>query len=506
MRWSQSRASTAISSIVLSALAACGNDAATKPSLVPDAGAADAALSDAAWPDADAGHPLAARLSLAELQDPAVCGGCHTRQYAEWKSSMHAYASIDPVFLAMNQRGQRETDGTLGKFCVQCHAPMAVHNGLTTDGLNLATLPAKMQGVTCYYCHNVSDVGPTHANADLTLADDDIMRGSIKNAVDPGVHGVAYTEQHDSRQMKASFLCGNCHDVVNQKGFHLERTLSEYRSSVNSLESANAGADSCQGCHMNFVDHDYVADLPASSGLTLKKRDLHNHRWPAVDVALSDFPDREKQRLATQCALDRGAFVFELLNNGQGDFSISLETVAGHQMPSGTAQDRRLWLEVIAYDAQDKVLFQSGVIGDREVEEHDLTDPKHDPQLCMFRDHVENDAGVEVHMFWEASARREDTSRPLPIQTEPNANHVATCSYKTPGRVQPARLTARLLMRPVGMDVLQSLVASGDLDAGVMAEMPTFELHNTNVEWKSGNGGSLSPITPKPSPIDCTGF
>ena len=39
---------------------------------------------------------------------------------------MHAYAAEDPVFLAMNARGQRETKGALGDFCVKCHAPMAV--------------------------------------------------------------------------------------------------------------------------------------------------------------------------------------------------------------------------------------------------------------------------------------------------------------------------------------------------------------------------------------------
>src|SRR5205085_9814425 len=72
-------------------------------------------------------------LSAAELRDPAACQGCHPSQFAEWAGSMHAYASEDPVFLAMNQRGQRETNGALGDFCVRCHAPQVVRAGLTTD-------------------------------------------------------------------------------------------------------------------------------------------------------------------------------------------------------------------------------------------------------------------------------------------------------------------------------------------------------------------------------------
>src|SRR6185295_1082953 len=81
--------------------------------------------------------------SIAELQDPQTCNECHPRHVTQWSGSMHAYASEDPVFVAMNRRGQRETNGELGTFCVQCHAPMAVKLGLT-DGTNFdpATLPA----------------------------------------------------------------------------------------------------------------------------------------------------------------------------------------------------------------------------------------------------------------------------------------------------------------------------------------------------------------------------
>ena len=79
---------------------------------------------------------------------------------------MHAYASTDPVFLAMNQRGQRETNGELGSFCVQCHAPMALRTGATTDGLNLKTLPEHLQGVTLFLPQRRS--GQRHAQQPLS--------------------------------------------------------------------------------------------------------------------------------------------------------------------------------------------------------------------------------------------------------------------------------------------------------------------------------------------------
>ncbi|HYJ08653.1 MAG TPA: hypothetical protein VEX18_06580, partial [Polyangiaceae bacterium] len=39
-------------------------------------------------------------LSRELLLDPETCRDCHSTHYREWAGSMHAYASIDPVFLA----------------------------------------------------------------------------------------------------------------------------------------------------------------------------------------------------------------------------------------------------------------------------------------------------------------------------------------------------------------------------------------------------------------------
>src|SRR6516162_9947976 len=74
-------------------------------------------------------------LTRAQLLDANACQSCHPDQFSQWAGSMHAYSTKDPVFRAMNARGQRETSGQLGSFCVQCHAPMALHEGATTDGL-----------------------------------------------------------------------------------------------------------------------------------------------------------------------------------------------------------------------------------------------------------------------------------------------------------------------------------------------------------------------------------
>ncbi|MEY4512236.1 MAG: hypothetical protein RLZZ450_4358 [Pseudomonadota bacterium] len=451
--------------------------------------------------------PEPVRASIEELQNPKMCQSCHPKHYEEWSSSMHAYAADDPVFIAMNKRGQRETNGQMGEFCVQCHAPMAFRNGLTSDGLNLADLPYEAKGVTCYFCHNATGAGPTEVNADVDLANDQNMRGNLANAVDPGVHGVLRSEAHSSISMKSALLCGSCHDVKNQKGAHIEQTLLEYRNSTSSIEKVGlmGGGDSCQGCHMKVVETDYVAQLPPSSMPMLKKRSRHSHRFAAVDVALTEFPHREAQKLETECALLNGAFIYLITTDRQGSFTVSIETNAGHNQPSGTSQDRRLWLEFIAYDANDKVLFQSGVIGDGELEEYPIDDPKHDGQLCMFRDKWQNESGEEVHMFWEAVTRDTKGSLVVPLAKDSFINHVVDCSYRMPGRQQPARVAMRMRMRPVGVDVMSSLVESGDLDPSVVEAMPTFTLYNTVTEWRAGDPDVMDQKTIRlaPEPITC---
>src|SRR6516164_3563076 len=109
-----------------------------------------------------------------ELRDPQTCKYCHPNHYREWSSSMHAYSARDPVFLAMNKRGQRETHGALGDFCIKCHAPMAVVDKRTKDGLDLERLPDIDRGVSCYFCHNVIGIDGDH-NAMLHLANDTTM-------------------------------------------------------------------------------------------------------------------------------------------------------------------------------------------------------------------------------------------------------------------------------------------------------------------------------------------
>ncbi len=128
-----------------------------------------------------------------QLLDAETCRSCHSDHYREWAGSMHAYASQDPVFLAMNRRGQEETHGELGAFCVRCHAPLALREGATSNGLNLAEVPKALQGVNCYFCHNVDAVEGSHNNP-LRLSGDVTLRAGVKEPHPNPAHASEYSD------------------------------------------------------------------------------------------------------------------------------------------------------------------------------------------------------------------------------------------------------------------------------------------------------------------------
>lgn len=431
--------------------------------------------------------PQVSALTREQLLDPAQCKSCHPRHYREWASSMHAYASDDPVFVAMNKRGQRETNGALGDFCVRCHAPMALREGLSTDGLGLEAAPAALRGVTCFFCHNA--IGSEQGfNNHVALANDDVMRAGIESPLANPAHPAAYSTLHDRNRADSSALCGSCHDVVTPNGVKVERTAEEYRESL--FGKTGPGFDTCAGCHM------IGAPGPAATGGPT--REVHEHLWPGVDTALSDFPDREAQRLAVECTLGLNARIYSVSLSPLGELLVKVETSAGHHQPSGAAHDRRLWLEVTAFDAADKVMFSSGAIADGELEEKAPGQPGYDPQLALFRDWLYDRNGAPVTMMWNAAGSATYptgyASLTLPPTILPGVAHTLDARYQLLDAARVERVRLRLRMRAVGIDVLRDLVASGDLDPGVISQLPTFTLFGAAVEWRPRDG-SLASLT-----------
>jgi hypothetical protein len=460
--------------------------------------------------DAGAGASILPGVMTPEqLRDPETCKGCHPNHFREWSSSMHAYAARDPVFLAMNKRGQRETHGALGDFCIKCHAPMAALDKRSRDGLNLEQLSDEQRGVSCYFCHNVTGIEGDH-NAMLQLANDSTMRGPIRDPHEPYVHRAEYSETFEDTSPKSTAMCGGCHDIVTPTGVHLERTFQEYRDGLFSKSATGAppAFDSCVGCHMP-PQKAFAASVPG-----VGPRTVHEHLWPGIDLPLTDFPHADALRSAVEeCQLGKSIPYFTVEVTPPDLFSFELETGAGHGQPSGAAQDRRMWLEVLAYDRNGKLLDQvsSGNIADGEIEDRPEDDPERDPHLVMFRDRIYDAQARPVHMFWQAAMSMahpegyESNVLPAATTTYIEGKHSVLKQYRLSGPDGlPARVTARLRVRPIGLDILEDLVASGDLDPAIVAQMPTLDF-GTRVEWTPKDGVMKTAYSAKPK-SDCTRY
>ncbi len=436
--------------------------------------------------------PEVTLLSRDELLDPSTCNKCHADHFRDWSGSMHAYASDDPVFLAMNARGQRETGGALGAFCVNCHAPMAVRDGKTTDGLNLASLDAKYKGVTCFFCHTVDSVLGDHDDQ-LHLAGDVVMRGPFDNPVTNTAHTAGYSSLLDRNYLDSARLCGSCHDVVNGNGVAIERTYDEWKN--HTVFSQSPGGETCAQCHMRqsptLVP---VAQAPGVSG-----RYYHSHDFPGVDVAVTPFAQASEQKQAVQTLLDTTIQSSLCVGQGTAGISVILDNVAaGHDWPSGAAQDRRAWVEVIAYSGP-KIIYQSGVVPDGMA----VTSVS-DPDLWLLRECMLDGKNAPVSMFWQAQNPSESYLLPGQITfvaTDPL--FYATHIYQTFPRQKaltaaPDRVTMRVRLQAIGLDVIDDLMASGDLtDPSVRGQIPTYVIGNTPiVEWTpaAATGGYMDPV------------
>lgn len=423
-------------------------------------------------PDAGADPDKNVHAGLGTMS-PQSCGTCHKQHYEDWSGSMHAYAVKDPVFLAMNKKGQEETKGKLDQFCVQCHSPVASKLGMTPvapdkNGIHRMDFnmknPLIAHGVQCVTCHNIKSVEAT-LNAKFTLSNKTYF-GPTGSAAANKVHPM-----QKSSVLVSSQMCGSCHNVVNPKGALLENTFSEwYASDFNG--STPQTTKTCQDCHMPSYQGSIVPGAP--------KRTLHRHTFVGVDQALiKDFPKKEEQaalvkKLLESCALlkiERKPDVGQEIS-----ILVSVKNINnGHNLPSGSTADRQVWVHLRITDTKDgALLYESGMLdknGDLmdRVKGHSL-DPHGDPHLLMFGQFLFNEKGEHVNFPWQAS--RTEDNLIAPGQTRwreyllPKANYVG----------KTIKLNAVLNYRTFPPFLIRQLIKEGYLQKDHISEIPIIPM------------------------------
>lgn len=247
----------------------------------------------------------------------AACGKCHQDHYDQWRGSAHAYAAISPMFHAFEQTIAELSKGTVGHFCVRCHAPVATQLGLPRHASMLDAPRVLREGITCVACHRVREyygktngarrieAGDMHepvssagsgAGIDTAIAQKDHYK--LKTSpMDDGPGQSIHRGRFFFEPLSQSEFCAPCHQVAVHPGVNLEIVWAQYRNSP----AAECGVR-CQDCHMGAVPgkplgfrQAQIATLSDKPYGEPQKQSNHSFWGPGSSIAHPGlFPQNEK--------------------------------------------------------------------------------------------------------------------------------------------------------------------------------------------------------------------
>jgi hypothetical protein len=253
--------------------------------------------------------------------------------------------------------------------------------------------------------------------------------------------------------------------------------------------------------------------IAEGAGLNVGSRTqgFHEHTFPAIDQAVTPFSNLGVQAAGIKDILDPALTIpgprpvaggngpGGICLNPDNTLNVRMDTISvGHNFPTGAAQDRRTWLEVIAYDAANNVVFSSGVVGDDQDPE-DLADPYLEcsdtsgTKCTGFWDWTQKADGSRADFFWEVATETSQFLKP-PVTLDANAagfDHSTSAVWNVASVYsQIDHITARVRTRPFNYKMLRSLVSSGDLDAQYAASLVTLDTVGAAKTWTKATAGT----------------
>lgn len=131
--------------------------------------------------------PVQARTDQLTLQEQQpVCQTCHAEEYEVWKDSMHAKATLDPVFQEQLAKSHNQDE------CLKCH----------TTGFDTGSGEFLSEGVTCEACHGEYKEGHP-AGQTMMLPSD---AGTCRMC-----HEAAFAGWEQSKHAAQQIECFDCH-------------------------------------------------------------------------------------------------------------------------------------------------------------------------------------------------------------------------------------------------------------------------------------------------------
>jgi hypothetical protein len=271
-----------------------------------------------------------------DYQTPKFCGtACHTDIFRQWEQAMmsqaytHHWDEIEYFKLAVPQAEKDPMVAGVKAGCNGCHTPLAFLAGDVPP-----PLPAKgsraNESVSCEVCHTVTGfVGDTPHNFNWV---------SVPGKTKYGPREGKNSPEHD--MAKSDFLgtadfCGTCHNEMSPYGVWVKSTHLEWKDGPYSKQGVK-----CHDCHMTYAPAKTAA--MGNAYPDARQHLFHGAHDPGKvrgTVELRVHPD-----IREAAPGDAVRFTIALFNQK-----------TGHKFPSGSVEDRIVWMHVEAVDAAGKV-------------------------------------------------------------------------------------------------------------------------------------------------------
>ncbi len=275
------------------------------------------------------------KFKYGDFKSPKRCGMCHKEIYQEWQQSLmaksftHAWDDAEYFKLALPQAMKLAKVAGVKGGCIACHSPLAFLTGDIPPKPPGAGTRAN-EGVSCEVCHNIT--GTTEKvpfNFSYTIQPGRVKQGPRKDVKAP--HGVK-----TSQFLKSPEFCATCHDEASPYGAWVKETYREWKRGPYAKEGVR-----CQDCHMYYG--------PGNAARGRFRKDMAHHVFHGAHF---------ENKLAGAVDMAMYSRVREVRPGSSLKFRVELfNGKVGHYIPSGSTEERMLWLEVWAIDSAGHKYF-----------------------------------------------------------------------------------------------------------------------------------------------------
>lgn len=270
-----------------------------------------------------------------DFQTPKFCGtSCHTDIYQQWMQAMmsqaytHHWDEIEYFNLAVPHAERDPKVAGVKAGCNGCHAPLAFLAG-DTPPPRPEEMSRANESVSCDICHTI-----TGYSGDIPHNYNWISQpGKTKYGPRVGKNSPEHNLEKSEFLGTADF-CGTCHNEMSPYGVWVKSTHLEWKDGPYSKEGVK-----CHNCHMT-----YAATKTAAMGNLYP--DARQHLFHGAHdpgkirgvIELRIHPDIREAEPG-----DTVKFTIALFNQK-----------TGHKFPTGSVEDRIVWMHVEALDANGK--------------------------------------------------------------------------------------------------------------------------------------------------------